>query len=246
MDNRQSVERVVLAIELLAREGEAKLDTIAAHLGVHKSNTLRLLATLRSLGWVSRDETRSLYELGPRLITIGAAASAHLGLNEALSLAERLRDLSGESVHLAVPVEKRMLIVAKVDSLNALRVSCHLGSEDHLHSSSLGKAYLASIPDAELDEVLSTLKLTAATVNSITSVDRLRKEIEATRERGYSIDSEEGRIDVRCIGTTLCFGDQLIALSITGPANRWTMENMESVIPEMLRLVEIFRCGPQR
>ena len=50
MDNRQSVERVVLAIELLAREGEAKLDTIAAHLGIHKSNTLRLLATLRSLG----------------------------------------------------------------------------------------------------------------------------------------------------------------------------------------------------
>ena len=242
MVNRQSAERVVQAIEFLAREGEVKLDVIAAELGVHKSNALRLLATLRSLGWVSRDPAKSVYELGPRLITVGEAASARLGLNEALSVAELLRDLTGETVHLAVPVENRMLIVARVESLNPLRVSCDLGSEDRLHSSALGKAYLASLPVDELDEMLSSLELSAATVNSITSVDELRGEIAATQGRGYSIDSEEGRIGVRCIGTTLCFGDQLIALSITGPANRWTMQGMEPFVPQMLQMIEPFDC----
>jgi DNA-binding IclR family transcriptional regulator len=61
MEPIRSAARVVSVIELLANGNRMRLDEIAAVLGVHKSNALRLLATLRTSDWVTVDERDGSY-----------------------------------------------------------------------------------------------------------------------------------------------------------------------------------------
>ncbi|MCY4621699.1 MAG: IclR family transcriptional regulator [bacterium] len=235
----ETVARVVRAVEFVAREGRVRLDDVAQELGVHKSNALRLLNTLRELDWMVLDDRRT-YMVSPHLIAVGQAAAAGTSFQEALQLAEDLRAMSGETVHIAVPHGQRMLIVGRVESHNPLRVSCELGTRDALHASALGKAYLAALTGDQLDSVVSRLDLDALTQFSITDEAALRAEVARTKERGYSLDFEEGRVGVCCLGFSLRLGRNrdAVALSITGPSYRWTREKMMTLVPALLERVE--------
>ncbi len=235
----ETVARVVRAVEFVAREGRVRLDDVAQELGVHKSNALRLLNTLRELDWMVLDDRRT-YMVSPHLIAVGQAAAAGTSFQEALQLAEDLREMSGETVHIAVPHGQRMLIVGRVESHNPLRVSCELGTRDALHASGLGKAYLAALTGDQLDSVISRLDFEEMTPFSITDEAALRAEVARTKERGYSLDFEEGRVGVCCMGFSLRLGRNrdAVALSITGPSYRWTREKMMPLVPALLERVE--------
>ena len=241
----ETVARAVRAVEYVAREGRVRLDDVAAEIGVHKSNALRLLNTLRELDWIVLDDRRS-YMVSPHLIAVGQAAAAGTSLQQALQLAEELRDMSGETVHVAVPHGQEMLIVGRADSPNPLRVSCELGSRDALHTSALGKAYLSVLSADELEYLVAKLDLVGLTPFSITSVDDLLADVRSTRERGYSLDFEEGRLGVCCMGFGFRLGSNLdpVAVSITGPTDRWTDDKMSRLAPLLLERVGALRSVP--
>ncbi len=241
----ETVARVVRAVEYVAREGRVRLDDVASEIGVHKSNALRLLNTLRELDWIVLDDRRS-YMVSPHLIAVGQAAAAGTSLRQALQLAEELRDISGETVHVAVPHGQEMLIVGRVDSPNPLRVSCQLGSRDAMHTSGLGKAYLSVLADDELESLVVKLDLVGLTPFSITSADDLVAEVRRTRDRGYSLDFEEGRLGVCCLGFGFRLGSNLdpVAVSITGPTDRWTKDRMKTLAPRLLERVGALKTIP--
>jgi IclR family acetate operon transcriptional repressor len=245
--NLQNASRVVQTIEALAERQPMRLDDLADELGVHKSNVLRLLATLRNHGWVTVNDNRTLYSLGPRLVAVGQAAVPDIELAKALELADQLRDLTGETVHISVPSGMRMLVVGKVESLNALRVSFEVGSEDLLHCTAVGKMALASMPDDELRTVIEQLDLTPATPNTITDRTVLYEHVVAARENGYAMNLEEGRLDTGSVAFSLSFGgtSQPFSLSITGPIGRWSKEAIEARLPEMFTIVAPYQyVGP--
>ena len=136
--------------------------------------------------------------------------------------------MSGETVHIAVPHGHRMLIVGRVDSLEALRVSCEPGSRDAMHTSGLGKAYLALLSDDQLDAVIDRLDLEELTPFSIAAEADLRDDVIRTREWGYSLDFEEGRLGVCCMGFSFRLGSHLdeVALSNAGSSYRWPKDKM--------------------
>jgi IclR family acetate operon transcriptional repressor len=247
MSNLQNASRVVQTIEALADRQPMRLDDLAEELGVHKSNVLRLLATLRNHGWVTVNENRTLYSLGPRLVAIGQAAVPDIELAKALELAGELRDLTGETVHISVPSGPYMVIVGKVESTNALRVSLEVGSEDLLHSTAVGKIALASLPDDELRETIGSLDLVAATPNTITDPDRLYDEVVAARAAGYALNMEEGRLGIGSVAVSLSFGGaaQPFSLSITGPIERWSRKAIQDRLEDIFTVVAPYQYLPR-
>lgn len=244
MTTLQSASRVVVALEHLATHGTARLDDVADVLGVHKSNALRLLSTLKEHGWVVADETKSRYSVGPRMIAIGEAAVGGFELQKALSLAEDLRNLTGETAHVSIPQGDRMLVVGRVDSTNPLRVMWPVGAEDLLHASAVGKAYLASLSDERLEDVVSRLDLVPLTHHTLTSAHDLLQEIELTRERGYALNEEEGRLGVASIGVAVRFSGfaDAVSISVTAPYARMDRTKIEEVAPAILEIVEPYRA----
>lgn len=244
MAGLQSAARVIQTVEFLAARGTARLDDVAKVLEIHKSNALRLLSTLREFRWVEVDTSRSEYSLGPRLVSVGEAAVAGLGLQKAWKVAEGLRDLTGESVDISIPVGHRMLIVGHVESRNPLKVLLPIGTEDFLHSSAVGKVYLATLPDHELESLVDELKLIQVAPSTITSAEALIDHIRIVREHGYATNYEEAREGTAAIAVALNLGSgpTVAALSITGPIDRFTPDVIDSLAPDILGLVAPYQA----
>ncbi len=53
----KSVTRVVALLAYLQEHSGTRLNDIASHLRIHKSNASRLLKSLEQVGWIARDAT---------------------------------------------------------------------------------------------------------------------------------------------------------------------------------------------
>jgi hypothetical protein len=65
-----------------------------------------------------------------------------------------------------------------------------------LHSTAVGKAYMAALAARTLEPLLKRCRFERYTANTLTDRAALRKELELTRERGWSVDSEENEAGI--------------------------------------------------
>ena len=134
----------------------------------------------------------------------------------------KLRDETGETVHLAVFSNDAMLYVDNIESRERVRMKCSLGVSVPLHTTAVGKAYLAFSPEDQRESALERLKLEDVTGHSITSRDALRAQIADAARRGWSTDEEENERDIFCFGAPILDrrGNAVAAASISIPRFR--------------------------
>jgi len=90
------------------------------------------------------------------------------------------------------------------------------------YATSLGKALLAELTEAELTGLLPQ-SLAPLTENTITSRDKLRDELTVVRERGYAFEHEEGTTGVACVAAVVPYRIPASdALSCSMPADQAT------------------------
>lgn len=244
MTGLQNATRVVRLIELIAANKAIGLDDAATELGVHKSNAQRLLATLRGLGWVTSNPGNTEYYLGHKLIAIGQSVVSDDALQLVLKVADEICDLTGETVHVSVPTGTHMIIVGRVDSPNSLRVIRDIGQEDTLHATAVGKVYLAWLPEDEAAALLGRTQMSRLTPKTLTSKTALLQELKTIRSNGYAINAEETALGVTALAVLLRVLPHTtpFALSLTGPSTRWTHEEIERALPEIMTIVEPYRA----
>lgn len=211
-----------------------KAADIARALKLPVTTTLRIMATLQLAGFVRKAEGR--FELGPVLIHLGNASLAGTEIRTAaLPVLQQLTANTVETAHLAIPCDDRALIVAVQDSPHPLRAASRPGYLAELHCSSTGKVFLAFTHAARCQEALSRYPLVRRTAHTITSLPELKREIELTRQRGYSLDNEEYHPGVRCCAAPVYSSDGTVvaAIGITAATLRFPKER----IPEIAAMV---------
>jgi IclR family KDG regulon transcriptional repressor len=234
-----SADKLLAVVELLMRSREAlSARTIAESVGINRSTTHRALNTLIHRGWVERRLDAADYRLSVKFLALlHVASQTRSFLEEIRPKLEELSVTSRETVHVGVLDETDVLHVDKIDSPERFGVSSKIGTRGPAHSASLGKALLAASPDDVVEEyIVQAKRLTAE--DRLHDANKLREEIRLTRERGYSIDNEEDAVGVRCLGVAVrgAGGVPLFAVSLTGPAPRFTMERVTACVPVMLNL----------
>lgn len=219
-------------LKLLGRSTEGyKVADIARELKIPVTTTLRIMSTLTLEGLARKVDSR--FELGPVLIQLGNAALSGTEIRElAQPVLLKLTQVTDETAHLAIPCDDRSLIVAVQDSLHPLRAASRPGFLAELHCSSTGKTFLSFLHYERLAELFpSSAKPTKRTPRTLTTLAEIRREIEATRKRGYSLDDEEFNPGVRCLAAPVYASDGKVAaaIGITAATVRFTRER----IPEM-------------
>jgi DNA-binding IclR family transcriptional regulator len=236
----QSVDRALAIVELLLRtRAPLTAREVAAGTGINRTTAHRLLASLHRRGWIERSAESAAYRPGLRyLALVRASLDGRDFVDEVRPTMERLSLLSRETVHLGVLDNHDVLHIEKVDSPETVGVSSRVGTRAAPHVTGLGKALLASGPDEELE-----IYIEHAQKHSSPSMpfdpQAFRADIALARRRGYSIDDGESSPGVRCLAMAICGvgGNPLFALSLTGPSGRFTLERLESCVPEMLAVV---------
>lgn len=119
-----------------------------------------------------------------------------------------------------------MVYIDKLESPRTVRMTSRIGTRVELYSTSVGKAYLAALPEDRLRQVVSALDMRPRTQHTVISIDALLAEIERTRARGYSYDNEENEPDIRCFGGAIVdrSGMPVGGVSLSIPIDRYEEE----------------------
>ncbi|HEY2266223.1 MAG TPA: IclR family transcriptional regulator [Streptosporangiaceae bacterium] len=212
-------------LECLAA-GPLTAADISKRIGVAKPTVYRLLNTLQSREYVSRDADGTRYQVGSAAMALGSAAGSEAGLVGLVRpFMTGLAASYGETINLAIMTGGEILYLDVLQSGHRLRTEIPVGSRDHLHSTALGKAILAALPDREARAILSTVELVPATPSTITALPALLRQFTAIRQVGYAVDHEENEIGSVCVACAIpgLDGRPIGALSISGP--KWRVDD---------------------
>jgi len=219
----KSADRTVQILEAFAAAGEPLgIAELARRLAIPVSACYGLIRTLEVRGY--------LYELGLRkgwyptlrwLQKARAVADHDPVLERVAPLLEQLCAASGETVVLGKRSGDRVAYLHVLESRHSIRYSAQVGDRKPLHSSAAGKVILATLPPAERDSLLGTLKLTRITANTIVRRERLEKDLAVGARRGWHMTRGENVADVHAIAAPLRLDDEVYAVVIAGPAHRF-------------------------
>jgi IclR family acetate operon transcriptional repressor len=217
------VRRALDILEALA-EGSRPLGPteLARRVGTTPSAAFRILKTLEERGYVTRDAVGGQYRLGTRLAYLGERCTGTLDLRlVARPVLEELHCRFRETVNLGVLDDHQIVYIDMLESDQGLRMAARVGARDHPHSTSLGKAILAFLPEPELERYLQR-PLSQRTAQTITDPLSLRAELERVRASGVAEDHEENEEGACCVGAPIFDhrGRVIAAISIAGPAVR--------------------------
>jgi IclR family acetate operon transcriptional repressor len=226
----QSLERAFALLEHMADAGgETGLSELAGRSGLPLPTIHRLMRTLVACGYVRQQPNRR-YALGPRLIRLGESAARPLATWARPHLA-RLVEATGETANMALLDGDDAVYVAQVPSRHSMRMFTEVGRRVLPHSTGVGKALLAGLPDHEVRALLRRTGMPPATERTITTPDAFVEALRTVRERGFAVDDNEQEIGVRCIAVLVPDSPTAAAISVSGPAGRVTDAATEKMVP---------------
>jgi IclR family acetate operon transcriptional repressor len=232
-----TLEKGLAIVQFVGERGEVGASAVTAAFGLSRSATYRLLDRLRTGGYLQESSTPGSYRLGPRMVVIGLAALNQMDLmHVAPPLLGPLAQAAGETVNLAVPQGDEMVYVHQHDGPGSVKVTARLGTRRPMNCTSLGKAYLAFLPEPEREERLTAMTYVRLTPRSLVTAADLRPELMRTRDRGYAVDDVEVEEGVSCLGAPILDyrGRPAAAISIAGPAERMPGKRPD-VVPLLLQ-----------
>jgi len=224
----QSIGRGFAIIEEIARSRDGiGLAELSKRVGLHNSTTFHLVKTLVSLGYVRQLQDNKRYRIGRPLFALAASALDEI---EMMSLATPvLEDLardSGESAHFSVPMGDAVVVLARTSGPGAFQLTDRVGVVRPAHCTALGKIMLAALAPEQFEGYLRRAELKASTSKSVTSAERLAREVAEVRRSGLAIDDCEFDPEVRCAAVPVrdFSGRVMGAIGISGPVWRLSIE----------------------
>jgi DNA-binding IclR family transcriptional regulator len=186
---------------------------ISRALKIPKSSASYILRALEKSGYLRREESK--YRLGLKLLSLRHNALDGLNVRELAmphmrALSERLKQTS----HLAILDGAEAVYVEKVDAPSFIKLDTWIGRRTDVHSTSVGKAIAAYLPEAELKAIVERHPLRRHTEFTIITQTGFFAELEKVRRNGFALDDEENTLGLRCVAAPIFGADGRIQASV--------------------------------
>lgn len=213
------------------------LAELTSLVNMNKSSIFRILDTLRSLGYILQSPENGNYYLSRKYLLLAAAADVDLktiARKHLVTLAQKTNELC----HLVVREGNIVVCIDKVEVNphgNPIQIISYIGKPSFMHCTSVGKLFLANLPEEEVKSIVAQTGLPKRTKNTITNYAALKEELARILQRGYSIDNVEDQENVRCIATPIynSQGQLIAAIGLSGTILTVTEEVMPSLIAKL-------------
>ncbi|MDW7755819.1 MAG: IclR family transcriptional regulator [Brevefilum sp.] len=218
------VEKAIRLLRVLVDGKPRTLTEISHEININTSTTFRLLATLTNHNFTQFNEQTGEYRLG--LACLELAVAYQTG-NELLRVAhpelERLRDLTKETVHLAVLDDMEVIYIEKLEGLHAIGImSSRVGKRAPAYCTGVGKMLLSHVDPQILAQRVEPRNLEKYNDRTIVEPSLLLSNLAEAKRKGYALDSGEHENEVRCVAAPVF--DQranvVAAISVSGPSSR--------------------------
>jgi len=227
-----TVGKALTVLDMVASHGRpVRFSELLEKSPYPKATLYRFLQTLTNQGMLAFDDDRGTYALGVRLVRLAHAAWAQSSLAPiARPYLDDLARITGATVHLAQMDLGQVLYVDKRNAITPVEMFSQAGKVGPAYCTGVGKAMLAFMPDAAVDDAMSRQSFHRFTDHTLNSAEKLRAELTAIRTRGHAFDREEHEPGIICCAVPILArsGRVLGALSVTSTTARTTLAALEA------------------
>ncbi|MHA6684269.1 HTH-type transcriptional regulator BhcR [Mesorhizobium sp. A556] len=230
----QSLDRALRILAIVAEGSGLSLSEIAEASGIAASTAYRMLTTLENHGMVEFDKTDQLWSIGVETYRMGAAFLRRRKLvDRARIVMQELMEKTGETANLGLAEDDCVVFVSQVETHQTIRAFFRPGTRTAFHASGIGKAVLAHLDGDRVAVIARKAGLEAFTDRTLSTLPALAHDLEAIRQRGWSVDDEERNLGMRCVAAAIFneFGEPIGGVSVSGPTVRVTPERVIQIGP---------------
>ena len=199
------------------------LREIVERSGLPKTTVVRLLANLEARALVSV-RVDGTYTLGAGMLRWVRMSAALWEVSEPTRVSmRRLVDALGETVNVYVRQDETRMSIAQEEGVHTVRNVIEIGAPMPLWAGATAKVLLTAAP--ALIDGLPRLRPGL-------DVERLRLEVDATREAGFAVSHGEREVGATAVSAPIvnAQGRLLAALTISGPTTRFSDERLADVV----------------
>ncbi len=221
------------------------LSEISRKLSIPKSTVSLLLEHLCERGFIMTDMVTRRYQVGPSLVQLSYLVTGQQKLTRiARPYLEWLSRETTEDVYLGVRTGTQVIYVDKVEGAQSVRLNIGIGFPRPMHSTALGRIFLAYGGDGLLEQVVVVRGLPKITDHTVTDIEILRAELERVRARGFSISDGESVEGVCALAAPIRdhSGEVVAALSVSGVRSR-IIGNQQFVVESLLKAAHQFQMA---
>ncbi len=203
---------------------------IASRVGLPKATISRLTYTLTELGYLKYDEDIGRYSLGPAVLTLGYDVMAQMEIRDiARPYMQELANYADASIYLGAPNETEFIYVEACRTPGSMAIRLGVGSRIPMSTTGMGRAYLAALPDAEREALIT--QIAQGYGEDWPEVEaKMRREISQAQERGFALSHGDWVAEANSAGAVVrrADGGPVYALNVGGLRSVVTTERLEA------------------
>jgi len=236
----KSLEKGLKILRLFNKNNSVLTQSeVAKALGLNMTSTYRYINTLVELGYLEKNARTK--EIRPAslclvLCTNLTGASDHLRMIR--EEVDRIHRENNISIDVAFALDDTLSRIYHRAAEETLTYNLPNYSENCLHSTALGKAYLSSLPDDQIAAKVDTMLLVAKTEKTITRKDALISALNIAKNRQYALSEEEYLPGLIAIGAPLydpINGKGVGAVSFDFSVYQHSISEIEAKYAEMVK-----------
>ncbi len=247
---RKFVTALARGLEVLScfHAGDRFLGTnqIAERTGLPKSTVTRITFTLTEMGYLLYSPSLNKYRLGTAVLSLSYSLLGQMDVRRiARPLMQALAEHTQAAVNLGVRDRLNMVYIDTYRNASTYAVQLDVGSQISLATTSMGRAYLAALPEGKRLELMEEIR--AANEKDW---PRIKEGIEQSlvdyREKGYCLSLGDWRKEVHAIAVPLVPEDglEIMVFSCSGASFQLRPSVIdEDVGPRLLNLVGNLRTA---
>lgn len=203
------------------------ISEVAERTGLSRAAARRYLLTLTHLGFMHQE--RKMFALAPRVLRLAHSYlhSARLPRVVQPALSELANTLREASVASVLDIDD-VICIAATSGGRHVAPTMQPGDRVPAYCSANGRVLVAAMPAEQSEAWLAQQTLRALTPHTITRPDRLRAELQRTREQGYATVDQELALGTRVLSVPLANwrGETVAAMNLTVHASRMSIDDL--------------------
>ena len=228
----QSVRAVDRALDILLcftrKEPARSLTQIAESVHMSKTTVHRLLTTLETRRFISRDKDTGMYRLGFRIVEMASLVLQDMELRRwAQPYLKSLLEKYGETVDLSVLDGSHVMYLEVIESPRRVKLAAAVGQHLPAYFTASGKALLAFAPEEQVKKILAENIAEYGGKAGLT-ITRALKDLVKIAERGYAISEQEYEEHINAVAAPIFDADHraVASIAIVGPSFRLSRERL--------------------
>jgi DNA-binding IclR family transcriptional regulator len=200
-----SLEKGLKILSLFSIENPSLTQSeIARTSGINMTSTYRFVNTLVRLGYLEKDARTKELRLGIRSLALSANIIRTIDEMRLIKgVVDKIHDKNNITIDVVFAIDGNLMRTYHRQATETLTYHLPAVAKNSMHNTSVGKAYLSTLPQDILRQTIDGMSLVPKTTKTIVDKDRLVTEIEKTRQRGYAACDEEYLPGLVTIGAPL-------------------------------------------